>query len=624
MKKLPTKDVVAKFVAIHGNTYDYSRVEYVSMHQKVTIICQEHGPFEQTPHSHLKGVGCKACGFRRRAEGNRLKQDEVIARFVAKHGNRYDYSQSVYVAADQKLTVICREHGPFYPTPNNHMAGSGCPKCGYESVSAKLSNTQEDIIARFIEKHGAKYDYSKVVYDGLHTDVEIICPTHGSFMQAPSEHLTWGACPQCSKRMLKKLPNATERLIEAFKETHGDKYDYTKVEYRGAGEKVEIVCPEHGSFFQLSRDHINGHGCTKCYTDTISDRCKKSTDEVINEFVAVHGDRYDYSRVEYKTTHDQVEIVCKEHGPFFQVAKTHVGGCGCPLCVNLKNPKANQEIAELVRSFGHTPIREYQFNGDRRSIDVFEPETSLGIEHNGLIWHSEMYRSDARQHMAKKKADAAAKGIRLIHIMEDEWRDRRPACEMLIAHALGKCERINARDCQYEERPRGDKEAEDFLNATHIQGASNAAFYAVLKYQDRMVMVMSLDMLRSNRKNSDRNKWELVRMASSVQVRGGATKLLTNLLRNHPEINHITTYCDHRLFDGRTYGLMGFTKTAEYGPDYSYVIGGNRHHKSKFQKKRIAAQFGIDMTDRTERDAMAELGYFRIWDCGKSRYELIR
>lgn len=550
MKKLTTADIVARFVEVHGGRYDYSRVNYVGANRHVEIVCREHGPFSQSASSHIRGSGCPACAKLR------SNTEKIIAEFRAVHGEKYDYSQFEYLGATTKSTIICPKHGPFLQTPISHKKGHGCRACYDESIASRYAMTSESFVSAAREKHNGRYEYK--VFNGVNN-----------------------------------------------------------------GDLVTITCKEHGDFNQVVKTHLAGHGCPQC-ADKLNGLSKRVQISAFHDkFRSVHGDRYDYLGEEMGgDNRAKMKILCREHGEFLQKAADHIRGNGCPKCVALINPKANQEIAAFVESLGMVVEREARiFENKRRSVDVLVRDVSIAIEHNGVAWHSEAFHKDPKNHMLQKKIDAERAGFKLLHIMEDEWRYRRAACESLIRNAIGASGRADARSCEYSELPGSDKACLDFLDANHIQGSCRADFHAVLKDAGGIVMVIAIGQLRSSRRNTDRNKWEMLRMASSVQVRGGATKLMVNLLREHPEIAHITTYCDHRLFDGRTYGIMGFSKVAEYGPDYSYVIGDCRHHKSKFQKERIAKRFGVDMTDKTEREAMVELGYFRIWDCGKSRYE---
>ena len=122
----------------------------------------------------------------------------------------------------------------------------------------KLST--EEWIQKAKKVHGDKYDYSKVKYYNAHTKVCIICPIHGEFWQTPASHLMGNACPKCGG----KTKLNTDKFIHRAKEIHGDKYDYSKVEYINATTKVCIICPIHGEFWQTPAKHLSGKGCKKC------------------------------------------------------------------------------------------------------------------------------------------------------------------------------------------------------------------------------------------------------------------------------------------------------------------------------------------------------------------------
>lgn len=115
---------IQKFQEVHGNRYDYSKVAYKTAREKIVIICKEHGEFLQTPQNHQAGKGCPSC------QGNRKKVSvNCIQEFICVHGETYDYSNTVYINNCTKVEIICKEHGSFFQTPNNHLRGHGCPKC---------------------------------------------------------------------------------------------------------------------------------------------------------------------------------------------------------------------------------------------------------------------------------------------------------------------------------------------------------------------------------------------------------------------------------------------------------------------------------------------------------------
>lgn len=174
---------------------------------------------------------------------------------IIKRGDIYDYSMVNYVNNKKKVVIICKEHGPFEQTPNNHLSkNQDCPKC---SLFYFESKSIDQVINDFQKKHGNKYDYSKVRYNGNKTKVEIICKVHGSFFQTPNNHLKGQNCPQCIKI-------TTDEFIEKSKKIHSDKYDYSEVDYVNMNKKVKIVCKNHGLFTQRPHSHLYGVGCPKC------------------------------------------------------------------------------------------------------------------------------------------------------------------------------------------------------------------------------------------------------------------------------------------------------------------------------------------------------------------------
>jgi hypothetical protein len=230
--KMTRDEFIEKAKKVHGDKYNYDNVNYVGSKTPVEIICHkedkngnEHGPFLQIPNSHLSGKGCQEC----RKENMRVLRlsntDEFIGKAKKIHGDKYDYKNVNYVGNKTPVEVIChnkdendKEHGPWMTTPNLHLTGSGCRKCGWETGSGhNLSNTEE-----FIEKakkvHGDKYDYDNVKYTKSDEDVIIVChrkdknnKEHGPFLQMPHNHLKGTGCPRCNNS---KGENKIEQLLK--------------------------------------------------------------------------------------------------------------------------------------------------------------------------------------------------------------------------------------------------------------------------------------------------------------------------------------------------------------------------------------------------------------------------
>jgi hypothetical protein len=206
----------------------------------------------------------------------------------------------------------------------------------------KKKLTTEEFIKKAKEIHGDKYDYSKVEYVNNKTNVCIICPKHGEFWQIPHKHLLGHKCHKCCKTGIKS--NKTE-FIEKAKKVHGDKYDYSKVEYVNNSTKVCIICPKHGEFWQTPASHLNGNGCFKCSYIYRGEKKKLTTEEFIEKAKKVHGNKYDYSKVDYVNSHAKICIICPKHGEFWQTPNQHLNGYGCTKC---KQSKLEKEIEMLL------------------------------------------------------------------------------------------------------------------------------------------------------------------------------------------------------------------------------------------------------------------------------------
>jgi len=190
----------------------------------------------------------------------RLITKEFIEKAKAVHGDKYGYGKIEYKGSKIKIKIICFEHGVFEQTPNKHLKGQGCPKCG-----GRQKLNIQGFIEKAINKHGYKYDYLKVEYSNNYTKVKIICSKHGVFEQTPNKHLSGQGCPSCAIEITcKKLSSNKEDFIRKAIVIHCNKYDYSKVEYIVALSKVKIICKKHGIFCQQPSAHLSGQGCPIC------------------------------------------------------------------------------------------------------------------------------------------------------------------------------------------------------------------------------------------------------------------------------------------------------------------------------------------------------------------------
>ena len=134
--------------------------------------------------------------------------------------------------------------------------------------------TTEQFVKEAMQVHGDKYDYSEVEYVNTHVPVKIRCLQCGAFFyQEPSSHLAGHGCPKCNKKQTHRKLGLNNFITKA-REVHGDKYDYSRAIYKDMRSKIEIICPVHGSYFQLAQSHLLGHGCLLCKSDKQKERMK--------------------------------------------------------------------------------------------------------------------------------------------------------------------------------------------------------------------------------------------------------------------------------------------------------------------------------------------------------------
>lgn len=241
----------------------------------------------------------------------------------------------------------------------------------------------EEFLKKAIEIHGNKYDYSKVDYMNARTKVCIICPEHGKFWQAPDKHINCcQGCPKCSG---KEKPT-TEEFFKKANKVHNNKYDYSEVIYNNKDSKICVICHqkdkngiEHGRFYPIAHNHLNGNGCPKCVN-----KYRYATNEIIEKFKMIHHEAYDYSKVEYVNTRTKVCIICPEHGEFWQAPYHHLNGNGCPHC---KTSLFEKRVARFldknkIHYVGHTNCILLPWLG-RQHLDFYLPDYNIAIECQG-------------------------------------------------------------------------------------------------------------------------------------------------------------------------------------------------------------------------------------------------
>jgi len=358
-----TKEFIDKAKEIHGDIYDYSKVNYISNLNEVNIICKQHGNFLQLPKTHKQGSGCVNCGMIKGKEKRTSTLDEFISKANEKHNSKYDYSKVDYTNAQTKVIITCKIHSDFKQSPNSHLLGRGCRKCSNENLSITRKSNTNEFITKATKLHENKYDYSKVDYVNAQTKVVIKCKKHGEFKQTPNSHLHGKGCDKCKNEgTYDRLKSNKNEFENKAINIHGEKYNYSKVDYVNAQTKVIITCKIHGDFEQIPHLHLQGCGCNECAKIIIKENKTFTLDEFITKANKIHKNAYEYLKVIYINSQTKVIVTCKIHGDFEQIPSSHLRGCGCNECAKIRSKeKRTSTLDEFITKANEIHKNTYEY-----------------------------------------------------------------------------------------------------------------------------------------------------------------------------------------------------------------------------------------------------------------------
>ena len=267
-----TKEFIDKVNKIHGNIYNYSKVDFLGLSNEISIICTEHGDFIQLARSHLKGYGCEKCGIKKLIKTKIEKSKKKFIEEAPKiHNNYYNYSKVEFTGVCNKVIITCPKHGDYNQTPRKHLYGQGCNKCGKERTANGQRKTLDKFILQSKEKHGEDhYNYNFVKYVNDHTNVNIYCNIHKKiFLQTPTTHLSGSGCNDCGteKRSEQKIKLASLNFWDI---ANKDKdYDFSKFIYKKSAEKSIIICKKcNEEFLSSPNNYLRGSRCPNCINKT--------------------------------------------------------------------------------------------------------------------------------------------------------------------------------------------------------------------------------------------------------------------------------------------------------------------------------------------------------------------
>lgn len=347
------KKFINKAKLVHKNKYDYSNVVYQNTNTNVCIICPEHGEFWQKPNCHLNGCGCQKCMTTKKRDKNILNNEDWVKLAKAVHGSKYDYSKVLYKGFNEKVCIICPEHGEFWQKAIAHTSRkSGCPKCGEIKSKTESLDKGKTTFIKKLKTLNKLYDTNALEYKGSLNPITVICKKHGNFVTTPAKLFsTKTPCPKCREelkkpKIIKKEINHFEIFKNKLNEKYPNRFSFKNTIYKNINENILLYDKILNELIEVKPTVILKSKTLyklECYKTT-----KLPLLTFINKANKIHNNKYDYSKVDYKHSKKKVCIICPEHGEFWQTPNEHIKGSGCSLCAG--NVKINEnEFFEKVK-----------------------------------------------------------------------------------------------------------------------------------------------------------------------------------------------------------------------------------------------------------------------------------
>ena len=357
------------------------------------------------------------------------------------HNNKYDYSKVDYKSIIYDVIIICTIHGEFKQCARTHMRGSGCYECGVIKRAKIRTDKNGDEFFKTAKKlYGEKYSYGK--FTTMYNKIEITCPKHGTCLMYPIYHIGKNSvgCRLCGcdiNGIKKSIPK--DKFIQKAINIHGNKYSYDNINYTNLQTEISIICNLHGEFLQRPYDHVRGIGCHQCGVIRRAESKTLSTDEFVEKAKLIHGEKYDYSKVNYTNNHIKIDIICKFHGIFKQQPTSHLVGRGCKKC----SYSISKGEVEWLNHLGIPDDSNHRsvvvkIGKKRFTLDGYNPLTKTAYEYNGDWWHGNPNIYDPKDYnniahatfgelykkTLEKKITLESAGYKVVSVWESDYKIR--------------------------------------------------------------------------------------------------------------------------------------------------------------------------------------------------------
>lgn len=411
------------------------------------------------------------------------------------------------------------------------------------------------------------------------------------------------AHPMQNNTIKNKVSNTINTFSENKKQLIQQKREATCIERYG------IVHPSTLDYIKQKQENTNltkyGFKCAASHP-LIAEKIKQ------NHAKKLYGN---INNAQYLTTENE-SLTLKQIATNLEIShsvvSTRFKKFNIPVKFHSSASSIHNEVVEWLKTIGVQNIKENDrdiLNG--KEIDILILDISVGIEIDGIYWHSEIIGGKNKNYHLNKTTNAKEKGILLIHLYDIEWMQQKQIVQSRILSKLQKTDTIYARKCNIQKI--NSKTANNFFNKNHLQGIANSSKQYGLYYNDELVSCMSFSKSRFNRSY----EWELLRFSNKINctIVGGASRLFMAFIKDINPKN-IISYSDKRWGDGKLYQNMGFLYSHTSAPNFKYVKNGKLFNRIKFQKHKLEKLLKIFSPTLSAWENMINNNYDRIWDCG--------
>jgi hypothetical protein len=495
--------------------------------------------------------------------------------------------RSTFVNTNSKCRFVDEVYGELWALPYNAVKSKVHP-------SRKRERLRLSTLRRIQSK---LLDFIKIVPDTFvssHRKAKFIDDIYGEWWANPSDVVYGKGHPQRSIRSRAESHILTERYIK------DNVPDYIEVDYstyKGARKPMRFVDSVHGEFWSLPGSVMYRGGKHP------KRRVKKHTSAIVIQSRLPNNITLDRST--YVDTHTKARFIDSEYGEWWALPYNVVWNKSEHPSKFANRSRGEDELYRFVESLGVRSVRNYRGfrNGpDRREgyeLDVFLPDSNIGIEYCGLYWHSEG-KIDNRYHLDKRLFFNSI-GVKLIQVLEDEWRDKRDLICSMLRHAVGLGEiKVYARKTKVLSVD--NDVAQKFLENNHLMGAHRSSKYIGLYHDGELVSLLGYKLTL--------NFLDISRFCTKMgyHVVGGLSRLLSHV----PESKEVRSFVDLRYATGYSLEKIGFT--------YDHTTLGWRWTDGFKTYNRLRCRANMDERDLPQEEYAAELGWVKIYDAGQALF----